>query len=465
MAGNFPFCYTWYCSKNAAKTIAFRYNEEEKKMKTLKKVLKRIVLTLLLLIAVLVTGTAIYLNYESVLARHKIADVKDYAASVTELTIPDSAKVVALGEASHGNAEFQELKLTVLQELVENYGFTAFALELDFGEGIAINEYILGGDGSSSELLENTTFPIYHTQQMQELIEWMRSYNATVSEDKKIRFYGFDMQMGVDSAKYLTNFCREHSVPGIDDALDAIAVLTDYDFQLDETNAAPLEESLETIYAALEEYGVTNASDDFNLEYETALQATRALLQTVDNWLTDTPYFEYRDRCMADNVLWVLNTEEKIGSGKIMIAGHNGHVALSDDEFTCMGQNLRTDLGEAYYAIGTDYFTADVNIHDSTMMYKNPQRRNHRFCSQDPLAYQARYMDDEMYFLDFSSVPEESSELYDQLHTDMRMANVGEGYMWLWYIFVDSIRPAQVPAELYDGMIYVYDAEPISVWE
>lgn len=434
-------------------------------MKTFLNVLKRIVITLLLLIAILVTGVAVNLNYESVLARHKISDVEDYAASVTELTIPDYAKVVALGEASHGNVEFQELKLTVLQELVENYGFTAFALELDFGEGLAINDYISGGDGSSKELLENTSFPIYHTEQMQALIEWMRSYNATVSEDKKIRFYGFDMQTGVDSAKYLTDFCREQSITGIDDALDAIAVLADYDYQLDETNAAPLKEHLETIFAALEEYDATNASDDLNFEYETALQATRALLQTVDNWLTDTPSFEYRDRCMADNVLWVLDTEEKIGSGKVMIAGHNGHIALSGDEVTCMGENLRTDLGEAYYAIGTDYFTADINIHDNTMMYENPQRRNHRFCSQDPLAYQARYMDDKMYFLDFSSVPKESGELYEQLHTNTRMANVGEGYMWLWYIFVDSIRPAQVPAEVYDGMIYVYDAEPISVWE
>ena len=70
-----------------------------------------------------------------------------------------------------------------------------------------------------------------------------------------------------------------------------------------------------------------------------------------------------------------------------------------------------------------------------------------------------------MYFLDFAHVTEESSELYEQLHTNTRMAAVGEGYMWLWYVFTDSIRPLQVPADLYDGMIYVYHAEPISVWE
>ena len=434
-------------------------------MKTFLKILKGVGITIFLLVAILTIGVIIYLNYESILARHKITDTQKYAASVTELTIPDSAKVVSLGEASHGNIEFQELKLTVLQELVEDYGFTAFALELDFGEGIAINEYILGGEGSSEELLENTSFPIYHTTQMQELIEWMRSYNETVSKDKQIRFYGFDMQIGADSAKYVIDFCNKNSITSIHDDLDAITVLTDASFQLNETTAANLSNNLERILIALEEYGTSYSSDQFDLSYESAVQATHTLLQVINNWLVDTPYYDYRDRCMADNVLWILDTEERIGSGRIMIAGHNGHIAKSDTEFACMGENLHEDLGSAYYAIGTDYFTADVSIHDNSTMYENPQRRTHHFCSQDPLAYQACYMENNMYFLDFASVAEEGSELYEQLHTNTRMAAVGEGYMWLWYVFTDSIRPLQVPADLYDGMIYVYHAEPISVWE
>lgn len=433
-------------------------------MKKFLKILKKIGIVLFILVAAVVLGGVIYLNYQSVLARHKIPNVRDYAVSVGSLTIPDSAKVVSLGEASHGNVEFQELKLTVLKKLVQEYGFTAFALELDFGEGLAINDYIMGGDGDAEELLGHTTYPIYHTGQMQELIEWMRSYNQSVSGDKKIRFYGYDMQVGVDSIKYLIDFCKKHSLPDVDGALDEISVLDDYDYQLDETKAAPLKESLEMILSGLEKYG-KNLSDKFDLEYETALQTVNVLLQNVNNWLVDTPYFDYRDRCMADNVLWVLNTEQQAGSGKIMIAGHNGHIGNMDDEYACMGNNLKADLGDAYYSIGTDYFTADININDSSMMYKNPKRRNHHFCSADTLAYQARYMDDGMYFLDFASVPENSGKLYEIIHSGTRMANVGEGYMWLWYIFVDNIRPKFVPADKYDSMIFVYKASPIQVEE
>lgn len=52
-----------------------------------------------------------------------------YAEPVQSLTIPEGVRVVALGEASHGNSEFQQLKLDVFQLLVEDEGVKAFALE------------------------------------------------------------------------------------------------------------------------------------------------------------------------------------------------------------------------------------------------------------------------------------------------------------------------------------------------
>ena len=51
-----------------------------------------------------------------------------YAAAVSELTVPDTAQIVALGEATHGNREFQQLRLDVFEVLVEKYGVRAFAL-------------------------------------------------------------------------------------------------------------------------------------------------------------------------------------------------------------------------------------------------------------------------------------------------------------------------------------------------
>ena len=47
---------------------------------------------------------------------------KKYAKAVADLSVPEETKIVALGEATHGNREFQALKLEVFQVLVERYG-------------------------------------------------------------------------------------------------------------------------------------------------------------------------------------------------------------------------------------------------------------------------------------------------------------------------------------------------------
>ncbi len=102
-----------------------------------------------------------------------------YAGGVSDITIPDSVRIIGLGEATHGNAEFQQLKLDVFKLMVEKYGVRAFALEGDYGGCETVNRYIHGGAGTAQEATAAIGFPIYRTEQMEQLIDWMRQYNAT----------------------------------------------------------------------------------------------------------------------------------------------------------------------------------------------------------------------------------------------------------------------------------------------
>ncbi|MBP5453252.1 MAG: erythromycin esterase family protein, partial [Lachnospiraceae bacterium] len=106
-------------------------------------------------------------------------DLKENAKSVSELSIPEGVRIVGLGEASHGNKEFQELKLEVFKLLVENYGVRAFCLEGDDGNYKKVNAYIQGEDVTLDEAVEALTFTIYKTEDSKELIEWMKEYNDT----------------------------------------------------------------------------------------------------------------------------------------------------------------------------------------------------------------------------------------------------------------------------------------------
>ena len=135
-----------------------------------------------------------------------------YAEPVENITVPESAKIIALGEATNGNAEFQQLKLEVFKLMVKNNGVRAFALEGDYGGCEQVNRYIHGGEGTAQEAAAAIGFSIYRTEEMAELISYMRQYNESALEGEDLRFYGFDMQRLSYSMRFLKESCKELEV-------------------------------------------------------------------------------------------------------------------------------------------------------------------------------------------------------------------------------------------------------------
>lgn len=68
-------------------------------------------------------------------------------------TILRDARVVGLGEVTHGSREFFQVKHRVLEYLVMELGFTHFAMEIDQGAAEKINAYVGGGIGDAAALL------------------------------------------------------------------------------------------------------------------------------------------------------------------------------------------------------------------------------------------------------------------------------------------------------------------------
>jgi hypothetical protein len=64
-----------------------------------------------------------------------------------------AARVVGLGEATHGTHEIFALKHRLVEWLVSDLGFTVFAIELGLAESFAIDDYVLGGPGDPERLL------------------------------------------------------------------------------------------------------------------------------------------------------------------------------------------------------------------------------------------------------------------------------------------------------------------------
>lgn len=416
---------------------------------------------LIILLVELLAGW-ILLNFKAWQAAKKMNEVDDYAQTVEQLTIPEAAQIIALGEAAHGNKEFQELKLSVLKELVEKYEVKSFALETDFGEGVVINEYIHGGDGIAEDAVNNLSFTIYHTRQMIDLVTWMREYNDNVSDDEKLSFYGFDLQNPGTDVEYVKGYLdKTKTVHDFNDTA-TLNVLLEEDITLSDESTQNVVEILKVMKEELENSREKYIENSDQEEYELALHCVENILYCFDLLSAESneysSYNNKRDELMAQNVTWILEHEKEKGNSRIMIAGHNGHIAKSGGYYTSMGDNLNQKYGEHYLAIGTDYFNTTDNIAN------NNGRGNYSFCSADPLAAQAKFMDNQMYYLDFEQVDSDSN-LYSVIHSQMTMGSLGEGYNFLMRFLNTSHRISQIPAELYDGMIFVYSANPIEIIE
>ena len=116
------------------------------------------------------------------------------------------ARIVSLGEATHGTREFFQLKHRLLEYCVSELGFTIFGIEASYPECLRINDYVLHGTGNPADALASQRFWTWDTEEVLALIEWMRIWNST--HTRKVKFYGFDMQFPTEAALRLLDYLK-----------------------------------------------------------------------------------------------------------------------------------------------------------------------------------------------------------------------------------------------------------------
>ena len=77
------------------------------------------------------------------------------------------ARIVGLGEATHGTAEFWQMRQKISRYLVEEMGFTAILHEAPFPNGFYIDRYVTKGEGTALEAHQKLGYWRY--QEMQDL--------------------------------------------------------------------------------------------------------------------------------------------------------------------------------------------------------------------------------------------------------------------------------------------------------
>lgn len=262
------------------------------------------------------------------------------------------ARVVSIGESAHGIREFYDLKHRLLRYLVSELGFTAFVMESGFAEGLAVNEWILGGDGDLTHVAHTgITYGFGDCAEMRAQLQWMRDWNA--AHERKVRFYGMDVPGSCTNPGPAISACLARIAPQSGDA--ELLRLSELGGQIEAIAryAALSAAQRECLSNGIENLVERAAGDD--IAYRCALSA-----RYLDDMLSNKVRFGVgrnpRDELMLDNVNWILQRESRI-----VIGAHNGHLLRRDWQgIPVLGSLLDPILGNDMVVIATTYASGQV---------------------------------------------------------------------------------------------------------
>jgi protein-L-isoaspartate(D-aspartate) O-methyltransferase len=106
-----------------------------------------------------------------------------------------NARVVLLGEATHGTSEFYRMRARITRELVERHGFTIVAVEADWPDAATIDEWVRQAIPAPSGREAFARFPtwMWRNREVGEFVEWLRERNLSRPEESRTGFYGLDL--------------------------------------------------------------------------------------------------------------------------------------------------------------------------------------------------------------------------------------------------------------------------------
>lgn len=311
-------------------------------------------------------------------------------ADVLEDLIGD-ARVVLIGESSHGTHEFYDARAEITKWLIENKGFNAVAAEADWPDAYRVNRYVrgLGEDGSPEEALRGfERFPawMWRNTVVRDFIGWLRWHNGRCAVDgrRPTGFYGLDLYSLHRSMQEVIGYldtvdpaaaarararyaCFDHSTGddgqaygyaaafGAGQSCERQAVEQLVELQRNATRYRHQDGELaedELFYAEQNAVTVRNAE-----AYYRAMFAGR-----VTSW-------NMRDKHMAQTLSALLDHLDRAGGpepARIVVWAHNSHVGdarateVSADGQLTIGQLAREHYGQDCRLIGFSTYTGTV---------------------------------------------------------------------------------------------------------
>jgi erythromycin esterase len=295
------------------------------------------------------------------------------------------ARIVSLGEATHGTREFFQLKHRMIEYCVSQLGFTMIGFEAQYGATLAVNDYVLTGKGNARDVVAGMGFWIWDTEEVVALVEWVRAWN--IANSRKVKFHGFDMQDSPASGMHLLAYL-ERVAPHLAAVCEQNIAPLASAYAADDLRLMPtiVRDQVASQLATVLDAFTTQRADWISRSSETEWHLARQSAIVLDQFarrnaiynesLSWAKGWRFRDRCMAANVRSLLDAE---GPGaKAVLWAHNGHVQRSSPvifkviELTNMGSHLHTMFGNEMVVFGFAFNQGSFQALDET-----DKRRDH----------------------------------------------------------------------------------------
>jgi protein-L-isoaspartate(D-aspartate) O-methyltransferase len=285
------------------------------------------------------------------------------------------ARVVLIGEASHGTSEFYRMRALITKRLIEEKNFNIIAAEADWPDAARIDHYVRHRNTPPSEWTAFARFPtwMWRNAEVREFIDWLHDYNKALPYNNRTGFYGLDLYSLYNSARAVVDYLDEVDPDLAIVARSRYGCLSPWEADPAAYGHAALtgdyrdcEQNVVRMLAELQKKQMEYANHDGERFLDASQNAQ--LVANAERYYRIMYYgsrasWNLRDSHMFDTLLNVMTFHGE--NAKAVVWAHNSHIGdASATEMSTrgehnIGQLCREKFGEESYSIGfgTDHGT------------------------------------------------------------------------------------------------------------
>src|SRR5215207_460658 len=264
------------------------------------------------------------------------------------------AKVVLLGEASHGTSEFYRARAAITRRLIERHGFTIVAVEADWPDANRIDRYVRHRPLQDGDDEAFTRFPtwMWRNIEVYDFVNWLRGHNEALAEDRRVEFRGLDLYSLGSSIAAVLAYLDQVDPEEAKDARERYGCLSPWHADPARYGRAvlygdkkPCEQKLldqlQELLGKRLEYASRDGEDFFDaVQNARVVRAAEHYYRIMYQGSTES--WNLRDRHMFDTLQAVLG--RRGDQAKAVVWAHNSHIGNA--AATAMGWQGEFNIGE-----------------------------------------------------------------------------------------------------------------------